>query len=426
MAEPKKKPRPNADDVTSALAATATGVGSASMVANAQMARTVRKETTAKGRVERAAKSGQAAADAAAQPVTDARAVAGAAKARQDRKATTAEGRDQRMARSTTQPVPMKAVPVPKAGGAPAAAAVADKPARAHGPNGRFAKAAAQKTKAAAAKTKTAIADTAQGIKGSGSIGQKAMRSMAVANPYLLATSGIVGASGAWNAARDNGASRQQAAIAAAAAAAPSVAAAAAPTLLGRFAPTVASTLSKAAIPLTIAAAGVGAVRAGLQAHAEGASAGAITGRAALGAADALTFGLASKAYDSVTGSKAGARSKPHDEDRAKPEPTQGPALIAQAVGSGQAAKMQGVDAKPTPGVKAQPAAKPTPKPGRGSAGDGSKRQDLAQPKEKASRNGYQTVDGRQVQGTKGQIENWERQKTKGQTSGPDRKPKAA
>lgn len=99
MAEPKKKPRPNADDLTSAVAATASGSMTASMVANAQMARTIRKDTTAKGRVERAAKAGQAAAETASQPVSDARAVAGATKARQDRKATTAQGRDQRMAR---------------------------------------------------------------------------------------------------------------------------------------------------------------------------------------------------------------------------------------------------------------------------------------------------------------------------------------
>jgi hypothetical protein len=66
--------------------------------------------------------------------------------------------------------------------------------------------------------------------------------------------------------------------------------------------------------------------------------------------------------------------------------------------------------------VKPAAGPKPTPKPGRGGAATG----------EKASRNAYQTVDGRSVQGTKEQIEAWERMKAKGQTSGPERKPKAA
>lgn len=121
---------------------------------------------------------------------------------------------------------------------------------------------------------------------------------IAKANPVMMLTSGALAARSAYQVAMDAGASRTQAATAGAVAAAPMAGAAVAPSIIGRFAPAAAGTLARLALPLTALTAGVGAVRGGMAAYKDGKSAGGIAKESAIGAADALTFGLASKALN--------------------------------------------------------------------------------------------------------------------------------
>lgn len=132
------------------------------------------------------------------------------------------------------------------------------------------------------------------------------MRTVAAANPFMMAAAGSVMASNAWNAARDAGGTKMQAAGAAGVAAAPMAVAAVAPTALGRYAPTLAHGLAKAALPLMALSTGIAAVRGGLNAYQQGESAAGVVKGAAIGAADSLTFGLASAIRDRITGRTPG------------------------------------------------------------------------------------------------------------------------
>lgn len=132
------------------------------------------------------------------------------------------------------------------------------------------------------------------------SLGTKAARAFAQANPFVMATAGGVMAKGAFDIAKASGATNMQALGAGAVAAAPMAAAAVAPTIIGRAAPDLAKGLSKAALPLLALSTAIAAARGGYNAYQNGAGAGGVIGGAALGAADSLTFGLASKAVDRV------------------------------------------------------------------------------------------------------------------------------
>lgn len=135
-----------------------------------------------------------------------------------------------------------------------------------------------------------------------GEAASSAHRTLARINPALMVTSGAVAGTSAYRATKAAGGSTAQAVGAAAIAGSPIAAAAAVPSLAARFAPAAAGALSKVALPLTAFTAGVGAVRGGLAAYRDGKSAGRIAGEAALGAADALTFGLAGKAHAALGG----------------------------------------------------------------------------------------------------------------------------
>lgn len=138
------------------------------------------------------------------------------------------------------------------------------------------------------------------------SVVNRAMRGVAAANPLMMATAGAVMASNAFNAAKAAGGSNLHAAGAAGLAASPMGVAAIAPTVLGRYAPTVASGLAKAALPLLAVSTGIAAVRGGLNAYQQGVGAAGVVKGAAIGAADSLTFGLASAVRDRMTGRTPG------------------------------------------------------------------------------------------------------------------------
>lgn len=270
MAEPRRQ-SPSIETIAASIAI---GMTEASKgVAMGQQARSVRKEVTAQGRTARIAKGGgEAVAD-------QAKAVAGGQQARGVRKVATADGRVAR---------------------AQAGTLVAERPTRARGPNGRFVAKAREK----AVKTKLAVGDTARGVALGQGLVDKGMRGMAVASPYMVAASGLVSASSAYEMMRAQGASRTKSAGAAAVAGAPAAATLAAPTLIGRAAPGLAQIVAKAALPLTALAASVGAITRGYDAYKRGESTGKIAGAAALGAADSLSFGLASQVVQRVTGTQ--------------------------------------------------------------------------------------------------------------------------
>jgi len=127
---------------------------------------------------------------------------------------------------------------------------------------------------------------------------EKAQARLAHANPALLGISGLASAKLAYDATTDAGGSKGRAIGAAAVAATPAAAALAAPAALAKFAPAAANVLGKAALPLTAAAAVIGAVRKGTQAYKQGEGAGGVAAATALGAIDSVTGGLASMAYD--------------------------------------------------------------------------------------------------------------------------------
>lgn len=131
---------------------------------------------------------------------------------------------------------------------------------------------------------------------------QAGHRALARANPAMMVASGAIAASSAYNGVRAAGGTKGQAVAAGAAAGAPMAGAAVAPSIIGRAAPAVAAGLSKLALPLTVATATVGAVRGGMAAARDGKSTARIAGEAALGGADALSFGLASKAWKAAGG----------------------------------------------------------------------------------------------------------------------------
>lgn len=131
---------------------------------------------------------------------------------------------------------------------------------------------------------------------------QSGHRTFARANPAMMVASSMIAAGSTYNAVRDAGGSKGKAAVAGAAAGAPMAGAAVAPSIIGHAAPKLAAGLSRLALPLTVATAAVGAARGGMAAARDGKSTGRIAGEAALGAADALTFGLASKAWKAAGG----------------------------------------------------------------------------------------------------------------------------
>lgn len=162
--------------------------------------------------------------------------------------------------------------------------------------------------------------------------GKSLNKAFGAANPVLIGASSLMSASGAYNTARNAGASRGKAIAAGALAASPTAVAVVAPSLLARVAPKAAAGLVRAAPWLLLASAGISAVREGYKAYQEGKGAGAVAGRAALGAADAISFGLATKAYDAMSGrSKAAPPSTPDLPPMANPnEPV---IKMAQAAG---------------------------------------------------------------------------------------------
>lgn len=123
---------------------------------------------------------------------------------------------------------------------------------------------------------------------------------LAKANPLMMVTAGGVMGRNAFDLAKASGASDMQAAGAGAVAAAPMAAAAVAPTVIGRVAPKIAAGLSKAALPLLALSTAIAAARGGIKAAGEGKGLGGIAAGAAWGAADSLTFGLASRGADKV------------------------------------------------------------------------------------------------------------------------------
>lgn len=132
----------------------------------------------------------------------------------------------------------------------------------------------------------------------------KAQTGLARANPAMMLIAGAAAANFAYGTVKKHDGTTGQAVAAGAVAAAPWAGAAAAPSVIARAAPGVASGLAKAALPLTALTAGVGAVRGGYAAYKDGKSVGRIAGEAALGAADALTFGLAGKTWTGLGGDK--------------------------------------------------------------------------------------------------------------------------
>jgi hypothetical protein len=163
--------------------------------------------------------------------------------------------------------------------------------------------------------------------------GKGLTKAVGLANPIGLATASVMSATAGFTAAKNAGASNTQAAGAAAVAASPTAAGVAAPSLIAKFAPRVASTVAKAAPWMMLASAAFAAGREGYNAYAAGQGAGGILKAGALGAADSATFGLASAAYQKLTGDKTLAKA---------PSPTTGsPAnggdpttlAIAQAAG---------------------------------------------------------------------------------------------
>lgn len=170
----------------------------------------------------------------------------------------------------------------------------------------RKAAAVVSKGGAVAAKGGAAVADRVRGVVHAPTGLDKFGRASAVSNPYMLALSGGLSASTAWNAMRESGGSKGQAAGAAAVAAAPAAATIAAPAMIAKALPKVAAVMSRAALPLTAITTGIGAIRGGMNAYKHGDSMAAIAGSTLLGAADALTFGLATQAVERATGVKTG------------------------------------------------------------------------------------------------------------------------
>lgn len=256
-----------------AMDALAYAAGSASVVAGGQMARDVRK----------GARASRAATDNA---VLDAKGVADGAKARGMRKADLQQ-RFQAVHGYAASPRMTKAEL-----------------------SGAIDKTRASVVGQPASRVRTAVAGykaemTAKAAPGASAL-VRATLTMAKANPFMMAAGGSVAASNAWNAARSAGASKSQAAGAAAVAAAPMAAAMAAPTLLGRMAPKAAGAIAKAALPLMAISTGLAAFRGGQAAYASGEGAVGVAKGAAMGAADSLTFGLASAVRDRMTGRSAG------------------------------------------------------------------------------------------------------------------------
>lgn len=224
----------------------------------------------------------------------------------------------------------------------------------------------------AAVKTKIAAADTMTGLKQLQGLGNKAMYGLAVATPAMFATSALVHGTMGWNRAKESGASNLQAAGSAAAGAAPAAVALAAPTIIGRTAPKLAAIVSKAALPLTALAAGIGAGVGAYKAYQRGASAGGILGGAALGAADTFTGGLASTAWTKWAGSgqgdattlaitnhaASGARTA-SAQSGAATAGSQPPKLTADAAKRFNAAEKSYRSAQESSGAERQPAEKP-------------------------------------------------------------------
>jgi len=123
---------------------------------------------------------------------------------------------------------------------------------------------------------------------------------LAKANPFMMVTAGGVMGKTAFDFAKANGASDMKAIGAGAVAAAPMAAAAVAPTVIGRVAPKLAAGLSKAALPLLALSTAIAAARGGIKAAQDGKGFSGIAAGAAWGAADSLTFGLASRGADKV------------------------------------------------------------------------------------------------------------------------------
>ena len=162
---------------------------------------------------------------------------------------------------------------------------------------------AARKTRMAGPRRMALIEAPSTGQK-MAAVAQKAHVNLARANPAMMLMAGALAGHYAYDTVKRHGGTTGQAATAGAVAAAPMAGAAAAPSVIGRIAPTVAGGLAKLALPLTALTAGVGAVRGGMAAYKDGKSTGRIAGEAALGAADALTFGLSSKAWNAAGGDK--------------------------------------------------------------------------------------------------------------------------
>lgn len=168
------------------------------------------------------------------------------------------------------------------------------------------------------------------------SVGKQTIgKAYGVANPVLLGASSLMTASSAYTASRKSGGSRLEAIAAGGLAASPTAAAVAAPSILGHFAPKAAAGLSRFALPLMALSASVAAAREGYKAYKEGKGAGAIAGHAALGAADAMSFGLATMAYEKMTGGTTKAPVLPSQPQIPPPNPS---AVTTAAAGADKTA----------------------------------------------------------------------------------------
>lgn len=167
----------------------------------------------------------------------------------------------------------------------------------------------------------------------------KAGAAFAKFNPVMMATAATAFASSAYSQTRAAGGSQAASVGAGAVAAAPLAAAAVAPTIIGRAAPKLAAGLSKAALPLLALSTAIAAARGGIKAAQEGKGIGGIVGGAAMGAADSLTFGLASKGSDQVA-----AVARAYLNDSAEARAHAAPARAAAAASGRPAPTMKSSD----------------------------------------------------------------------------------
>lgn len=330
-------------------------------VAVGQMARGQSQQVRAAGRAaRRAANVGDSASQTVAASV-DAKNFAMGQMSRGQRKEVTRAGRETRRAASATSP--------PKPNGRTQMMLSGDELTESR----QVAAATKSRTiRKAAAKPVIAARDAMTGLRQLQGFGNKAMYGLAVATPAMFATSALVHGTMGWNRAKEAGGSNLQAAGAAAAGAAPASIALAAPTIIGRTAPQLAAIVSKAALPLTALAAGIGAGVGAYKAYQRGASAGGILGGAALGAADTFTGGLASTAWTKWAGSgqgdattlaitnhaAAGARTASAQSGAAMAG-SQPPKLTADAAKRFNAAEKTYRSAQEASGSERQPAEKP-------------------------------------------------------------------